>query len=76
LLSEGNNCEKGIIIRREFRGINDFILQNWGACVDTIFGHVSGKINEAWIGRLKSDDWSTRKLSMAYDTDDKATGYD
>jgi len=26
---------------REFRSINDFILQNWGACVDTVFGHVS-----------------------------------
>ena len=25
---------------REFRSINDFILRNWGACVDTIFGHV------------------------------------
>ena len=24
----------------EFRSINDFILRNWGACVDTIFGHV------------------------------------
>jgi len=26
---------------REFRSINDFILQNWGACVGTVFGHVS-----------------------------------
>ena len=26
---------------REFRSINDFILRNWGACVDTVFGHVS-----------------------------------
>ena len=26
---------------REFWSINDFILRNWGACVDTIFGHVS-----------------------------------
>ena len=26
---------------REFRSINDFILWNWGACVDTIFGRVS-----------------------------------
>jgi len=26
---------------REFWGINDFILRNWGVCVDTIFGHVS-----------------------------------
>jgi len=42
--SEGNNCEKGIIIRREFWSINDFILQNWEACVDTIFGHESGKL--------------------------------
>jgi len=25
---------------REFRSINDFILRNWGACVDTVFGHV------------------------------------
>ena len=27
--------------RREFRSINDSILRNWGACVDTVFGHVS-----------------------------------
>ena len=33
-----------VIIRREFRSINDFILRNWGACVDTVFGHVSGKL--------------------------------
>jgi len=26
---------------REFWSINDFILRNWGAWVDTIFGHVS-----------------------------------
>jgi len=26
---------------REFQSINDFILRNWGACVDTIFGRVS-----------------------------------
>ena len=26
---------------REFQSINDSILQNWGACVDTVFGHVS-----------------------------------
>jgi len=26
---------------REFQSINDFILQNWGACVDTVFGHVN-----------------------------------
>ena len=26
---------------REVRSINDFILRNWGACVDTVFGHVS-----------------------------------
>jgi len=25
---------------REFQSINDFILRNWGACVDTVFGHV------------------------------------
>ena len=43
--------------------------------VDTVFGHVSGKISEAGIGRWKSGDWLTRKLPMAYNTDDKATGY-
>ena len=26
---------------REFWSTNDFILWNWGACVDTVFGHVS-----------------------------------
>ena len=35
---------------REFRSINDFILQNWGACVDTIFGHVSF---DAYLGLVK-----------------------
>jgi len=45
----------------------------YATSVDTVFGHVSGKINEAWIGRWKSGDWSTRKLSMAYNTDDKPT---
>jgi len=44
-------------------------------CVDTVFGHVSGKINEAWIGRWKSGDWSIRKLPMAYNTNNKAAGY-
>jgi hypothetical protein len=34
------------------------------------------KINEAWIGRLKSSNWLTRELPMTYDTDDKAAGYD
>jgi len=27
---------------REFRSINDFILQNWGACVDTVFRRLPG----------------------------------
>ena len=44
MLSEGNNCENGVIIRREFWSINSFILRNWEACVDTVFGHVSGKL--------------------------------
>jgi len=35
---------KGVIIGREFRSINNFILQNWGACVDIVFGHVSEKL--------------------------------
>jgi len=37
-LQKGNNYEKVVIIWREFQSINDFILENWGACVDTIFG--------------------------------------
>jgi len=41
-LSEGNNYENVVIIRREFRSINDFILRNWRAYVDTVFGHKSG----------------------------------
>ena len=35
---------------REFRSINDFILRNWGACVDTVFGHIS-RIGRMWIGK-------------------------
>jgi hypothetical protein len=33
--------EKGRHYCREFWGINDSILRNWGTCVDTVFGHVS-----------------------------------
>jgi len=33
------NCERHHYCR-EFRSINDFILRNWGACVDTVFGHI------------------------------------
>ena len=35
------NCGKRHHYCREFRSIDDFILRNWGACVDTVFGHVS-----------------------------------
>ena len=35
------NCGKRYHYCREFRSINSFILRNWGACVDTVFGHVS-----------------------------------
>jgi len=34
------------------------------------------KVNEVWIGRWKSGNWSTRELPMAYDTDDEAAVYD
>ena len=71
--SEGSNCEKDVIIRREFRSINDFILQNWGHVLTPFLDTYQD--NEAWIGRWKSGDWSTRKLSKAYNTDDKAAGY-
>ena len=41
-----NYRSEGVIAERhhywgEFWSINDFILWNWGACVDTIFGHIS-----------------------------------
>ena len=61
-----------IIICREFWSINNFTLQNWGACVDTVFG--MGQVNEAWIGIWRSNDWPMRKLPMTYNTDDKTTG--
>jgi len=32
---------KGIIIEENFEVLMIFIFQNWGECVDTIFGHVS-----------------------------------
>ena len=35
------NCGKRYHYCRKFRSINSFILRNWGACVDTVFGHVS-----------------------------------
>jgi hypothetical protein len=34
---KGDNYIKAIIIWSKFWSINDFILQNWGACVDTVF---------------------------------------
>ena len=37
------NCGKRHHYCIKFRSINSFILQNWGACVDTIFAHVSRK---------------------------------
>jgi len=42
---EKSNYEKGVIIRTEFWTINDFILRNWGACVDTVFWHESRRTN-------------------------------
>jgi len=47
------NCGKRHHYCREFRSINDFILQNWGACVDTVLGHVSmfGRVQDGRIGR-------------------------
>ena len=35
------NCGEGIITAENFGALNSFILRNWGACVDTVFGHVS-----------------------------------
>ena len=35
---------KAIVIWSTFQSINNFILQNWGACVDIVFGHVSEKL--------------------------------
>jgi len=35
------NCGKRHHYCKEFRSINSFILRNWGACVDTVFEHVS-----------------------------------
>jgi hypothetical protein len=29
---------KAIVVWSKFRSINDSILRNWGACVDTVFG--------------------------------------
>ena len=37
----GIDCGKRHHHCREFRSINSFILRNWGACVDTVVGHVS-----------------------------------
>jgi len=46
------NCKKRHHYCREFRSIDDFILRNWGACVDTVFGHVS-MIGKVWIGKMR-----------------------
>ena len=47
------NCGRRHHYCREFRSTNDSILRNWGACVDTVFGHVSmfGRVQAGRIGR-------------------------
>ena len=52
------NCGKRHHYCREFRSINDFILRNWGACVDTVFGHVS------MFGRVQAG--GTRRRCFVY----------
>jgi len=69
-----SDYEKVVIIWREFWSINDFILQNWGAFVDTIFRHESG-----WSGRTdrqlrKCCVKPIRRLPIAGDADDRMTG--
>ena len=59
-----SDYEKVVIIWREFQSINDFILQNWKACVDTVFRHESGKCCVKLI----------RKVPIADDADDRITG--
>jgi len=47
------DCGKRHHYCREFWSINDLILRNWGACVDTVFGHVCmfDRVQAGRIGR-------------------------
>jgi len=38
--------KRASLLGENFESINDFILRNWGACVDTVFGHVPEKLVE------------------------------
>ena len=40
---------------RKFQSINDFILRNWGACVDTVFEHVSFDTHLELLGYRSAD---------------------
>jgi len=40
---------------REFWSNHDFILQNWGACVDTVFGHISFDMHLELMGCRSAD---------------------
>jgi len=68
---KGSNYEKGVIIRKEFWSINDFILQNWEACVDIIFLYESKKTNRQ-SGRYGVE--SIRRLPMIDDADGRVIG--
>ena len=79
-----NYLWKGVIAerqhyRREFWSINDFILRNWGACVDTVFGHVSLDVYlELMRCRLADRDVVTKfteELPMKIGADEKTTRY-
>jgi hypothetical protein len=52
LEDESDNWVKAIVVWSKYWNINDFILRNWGACVDTIFGTCQND-QSGLIGRRK-----------------------
>jgi hypothetical protein len=68
ILPEGNSYEKGVVIWREFCSMSDFILHNWGACVDTIFWHESWRLDRQ---PAKCCAKLMRKLPTASDASDR-----
>jgi len=60
---EGDNYIKAIVIWSKVWSINDPVLRNWGACVDTAFGSVKiVKMDQSVVGKLLH--YTSRKVSM------------
>jgi len=59
---------------REFWSINDFILRNWGVCVDTVLDTYPGSV-ECGSARQSNGYWSAEGLPMRAVADEKTVEY-